>query len=937
MTTLQLADKLWIADLHDLDQVTRNHKTLIFLKTYHETLFIQQKVVFAKSYRKRSPMVTVEMSTQGYQPSSKDLAHVLNMRSCYQSPFTILAGSYWENEIKNQAIIKFYDTYLSKDPIVIEHRDFHNKELNNNDSKDSWSWKQPYSNFPFLMFTTEEPNPRQLFLSHREEVDCLLSWTVNQSHHTIGKAFFLPYGVPDMLGEAGIAVFRNSYTNSLMGLYMCERLRDTLITEDCKKYRTAQEKNVPEMLMFKKSASTLPNGACFSQGDNLKALPDDWEDDFDDSEGDLTPTDSDELSSDEFFETDSEDEVENCSQNDGIDSNIVEYASKGYYSLVRKEILRGKVDINISNESTDFEGKWGDTALIAATRNCHFDIVLDLLRSNADPTLESFDSSGDSRTALKVASECLQLRELVKEDILHLKYSEVIEPSDPEAAALDFLYRIKCFQDIIDVLKIGESFWPKVSYFSTDVLNGRNEKLKNSPNKPTNERELREKLIKFEPKPLDKSTIKPLADAIVQIRKKDERETSRLFLYMRNNMCALNAYCSERPATVNCQHGCCVRCCPGPCKTHGLRTEQRVFAAQYGSSKVICVKQDLIPYNTTFRSPMNSNFDVFAVKNMNWDDEKSEEFILSSGEEICVVHKKRMFDTPKNNPGLEKNKLEISLNLTYAYGVLIAQNSSYNYDYDSEGDRPAGTCGRFHKLVGSPTTEIINRKIRDYQLQKCQEDATGKPIPIEVLSEGYTFAMVTEDPSLKVLVTDSVSFGDFKDAQNKQPQKVSASSKANVNTVRHFKPGLYHVSVLKPVKDCDPFVMYHHESIDPQKLMDQILLMTGDYRDRSPGVDNVIDGEDWCEWRNWDGSFSRRFQFVSNDHGEARKNEEFAARNIIYFCPTESAGLLERAVEERKTIKSKVFKKMGGVLDGDANVIALAVKTARMNSTGNWI
>ena len=352
-----------------------------------------------------------------------------------------------------------------------------------------------------------------------------------------------------------------------------------------------------------------------------------------------------------------------------------------------------------------------------------------------------------------------------------------------------------------------------------------------------------------------------------------------------------------------------------------------------GSSKAICVKQDLIPYNTTFKNPMNSNIDVFAVKNMNWDEEKTEEFTLSSGEEIRIVHKKRIFETPKDTGywgrNNEKTKFEISLNLIYAYGVLIGQNSSYNRGKNDDGERPAGTCGRFHKLVESLTTEILNRKIRDFQLKKSQERSKGKPIPKEVFSDEYKFAMVSEDSSLKVLVTDLVSFGDFKDAQN-------LGAKANVNTVRPFKPGYYHVSVVKPTKDHDPFVMYHHESIDPQKLMNQILLMCDDYGERLPDVENVIGGADWCEWKNWDGTFSWNYQFVANDD-EAKENEKFIARNIVYFCPTESAGSLKKAVEERKTIKSKVFKKMGGVVDEDANVFALSVKTDRMNSNGGWI
>lgn len=247
---LHLEDKLWIADLHDLDQAA-NGKELTCLQTYRETLNIKQHVVFAESYRKRSPMVTIEMSSQGYVPSVKDLVHVLNIRSCFKTDYTVLAGSYWENEIKDTKVIQFYEKYLSDDPTVIDHRKFHNKEQNNNSCKETWSWKQSFSNFPFLLFTTQEPKANQMSLSNREEVDCVVLWDVNQNDCFIGKALFLPYGIPDMVGEAGIAVFRNT-SNELLGVYMCEQLRDRMIGENSDLYRKAQETSVQTTLFLRK-------------------------------------------------------------------------------------------------------------------------------------------------------------------------------------------------------------------------------------------------------------------------------------------------------------------------------------------------------------------------------------------------------------------------------------------------------------------------------------------------------------------------------------------------------------------------------------------------------------------------------------------------------------------------------------------------------------
>ena len=272
MTKLQLSNKLWIADLHDIDASTHDGK-LINLKTQNQCLLLSQDVIFANSYRRRSPMVTMSLSTEGYTPLLKDLTFVYNTRSCFHSDYTILAGTYWENAIKDKGVIDFYNKYLKNDPAVISHRMFYNNEEENNNIKVEddiddvlkvepekvdesyddvfqdeiqckWSWRQSYSNFPFLFFTICKPSINEISLQNRTEIDCIVVWNVMQRNKMVGKAYFLPYGIPDMVGEAGISIFHDQHRN-LKGICMSEKLRDTLIAEDNKKYRHAQEFCIP--------------------------------------------------------------------------------------------------------------------------------------------------------------------------------------------------------------------------------------------------------------------------------------------------------------------------------------------------------------------------------------------------------------------------------------------------------------------------------------------------------------------------------------------------------------------------------------------------------------------------------------------------------------------------------------------------------------------
>ena len=85
---------------------------------------------------------------------------------------------------------------------------------------------------------------------------------------------------------------------------------------------------------------------------------------------------------------------------DGVDSTLVTVAGNGDLALVKAELSKKrksiKYDVNWSRTWTEVQEKWGydkswewhgDTALIAAARHGHHDVVRLLLLRGADPTL----------------------------------------------------------------------------------------------------------------------------------------------------------------------------------------------------------------------------------------------------------------------------------------------------------------------------------------------------------------------------------------------------------------------------------------------------------------------------------------------------------------------------------------------------------------------
>lgn len=228
--------------------------------------------------------------------------------------------------------------------------------------------------------------------------------------------------------------------------------------------------------------------------DNNGDLPDDWEDDFIESEN--SGEEEEELEDEEDSSFCDSNEYDDFDFNDAYFTNndfyvdektpkIVEFSAKGLLTSVQREAKDGKACvINTSRRWTEVEEKWGydkswewhdDTPLIAAARNGHFDIVHYLLSVGADPTLESCHTCDVTGNASKAASKGLQ-------SIMHQKCQ-----TD----------KITKFEKIIEVLKIAESYWNKASYASARFSKERKKKFEKCPNQPTNEAELKAELLKF--------------------------------------------------------------------------------------------------------------------------------------------------------------------------------------------------------------------------------------------------------------------------------------------------------------------------------------------------------------------------------------------------------------------------------------------------------
>ena len=113
-------------------------------------------------------------------------------------------------------------------------------------------------------------------------------------------------------------------------------------------------------------------------------------------------------------------------------------------------------------EKYGYDKQWdwfGDTALIAASRNCHLDVVKYLLLQGADPNLESCPYDDQYESAEKAA----------KSQLNRLKIGEVSD------------WKVKKCEQIIALLKEVSKIWPKSDFSSAHFDKERAKEFKLKP------------------------------------------------------------------------------------------------------------------------------------------------------------------------------------------------------------------------------------------------------------------------------------------------------------------------------------------------------------------------------------------------------------------------------------------------------------------------
>ncbi len=391
-----------------------------------------------------------------------------------------------------------------------------------------------------------------------------------------------------------------------------------------------------------------------------------------------------------------------------------------------------------------------------------------------------------------------------------------------------------------------------------------------------------------------------------------------------------------------------------------------------------CVK----PYNPSMQNYNMNQINAFVDQCKDWDEQDDDQFELESGENVKITTLQKTFDSDDHY---------ITLCKTFVDGVLISQSSSLRHANSS-------CSSSYGDITNSENEKIILCKIGDFRKDRRHSSAILSILD-GIFSPGYEYSKHVSDPSMKVNISDMVSFGDFEDAQHCKPQKqnVGGTIVGFINTVRSFHPGTYFATVIKPIEDCDPLLIYHHQQVNPTKIVDQIILMADDYCDFHLGMVNSINRYDWCEFRNWGGDCeseeeeeqdevygpeyeifdeesnlflrykvdvidgieldysededgdcidketSKRYRFKGAKESMKEKQKEVKTEiklhkegNMIYFCDTEKAAQLKDAVLQGQVKKSEAIPELYQVLDKSQNCIALATNVGAYNS-GDWL
>lgn len=211
--------------------------------------------------------------------------------------------------------------------------------------------------------------------------------------------------------------------------------------------------------------------------------------------------------------------------------------------------------------------------------------------------------------------------------------------------------------------------------------------------------------------------------------------------------------------------------------------------------------------------------------------------------------------------------------------------------------------------------------------RKIKEDAAEKEnfsklceITDEILSKDSKYPILETDPDMKIMVKDLVSFGDLEDAvrTTADPIPVGGTIIGTIHTVRHFHPGMYRCTRVIPYKDHPPVFIYHHENIDPAKIVRQSYLMIGDFNSYNQNMINAINRYDWTHSSSWgvtltdeseeeDILIDGEYMSLSSINPKRAKEIELLKkrRSNIYFASYENASALKDCVKKEYIEESR--------------------------------
>ncbi len=355
--------------------------------------------------------------------------------------------------------------------------------------------------------------------------------------------------------------------------------------------------------------------------------------------------------------------------------------------------------------------------------------------------------------------------------------------------------------------------------------------------------------------------------------------------------------------------------------------------------------QPVKPYEATMEKYNSENITAFVEQCKVWDKEEvKEDFYMDEGEHVCQRVFTKFFDNSETHC-IEVTSWYVNEKVIYCSSVLKR----------SDGWQ----LGREQNKWGS---DKLNQILQFMDNRRHIELVL--PILEAIFSEGYTYPTELYDPDISVCIENEVSFGDLEDIKNMN----------SFTTRRQFHPGVYKCAVLAPEIECDPLVIYHHETVDPKKILHQIILMMDDYERYHQTVKNSINRYDWgksaCygEDSDEDEVFINRYSEDVDEEKEipdkdieehqSRKKErnedpavniqEHQARKekneeppfsidkedvMVFFADSKKSKNVEDAVKSGHVIASGVIPDLYEVLDEDEKCMALTISMSQYNMT----